>query len=148
MFLPAFTLLFAFYSLFNFILNSTSLLVGLAYPSASFLLRICLYLFLRLRAAFSHVSRFPSPFQGVSSAFSSFFFLYTGSHLLFHTVSSAVPSASQVLTIVFEMGTGVSPERIATSKHWVLNEVFSSLVRKLFFFFSEVSHELRKKNFL
>mgnify|MGYP007055180719 CR=1 FL=1 len=29
MFLPAFTLLFAFYSLFNFILNSTSLLVGL-----------------------------------------------------------------------------------------------------------------------
>ena len=38
-----------------------------------------------------------------------------GSHLLSHTVSSAVPSAAQVLTIVFGMGTGVSPERIATS---------------------------------
>ena len=37
-----------------------------------------------------------------------------GSHLLSHTVSSAVPSADQVLTIVFEMGTGVSPDRIAT----------------------------------
>ena len=38
----------------------------------------------------------------------------SGSHLLSHTVSSAVPSAAQVLTIVFGMGTGVSPERIAT----------------------------------
>ena len=37
-----------------------------------------------------------------------------GGHLLSHTVSSAVPSASQVLTIVFGMGTGVSPGRIAT----------------------------------
>ena len=34
--------------------------------------------------------------------------------MLSHTVSSAVPSADQVLTIVFEMGTGVSPDRIAT----------------------------------
>ena len=40
--------------------------------------------------------------------------LEAGSHLLSHTVSSAVPSAAQVLTIVFGMGTGVSPERIAT----------------------------------
>ena len=40
--------------------------------------------------------------------------LGAGSHLLSHTVSSAVPSADQVLTIVFEMGTGVSPDRIAT----------------------------------
>ena len=39
-----------------------------------------------------------------------------GGHLLSHTVSSAVPSAVQVLTIVFGMGTGVSPERIATKK--------------------------------
>ena len=37
-----------------------------------------------------------------------------GSHLLSHAVSSIVPSAAQVLTIVFGMGTGVSPERIAT----------------------------------
>ena len=43
-----------------------------------------------------------------------FFFFYSGSHLLSHTVSSIVPSAVQVLTIVFGMGTGVSPARIAT----------------------------------
>ena len=45
-----------------------------------------------------------------------FFFFSFGGHLLSHTVSSAVPSAAQVLTIVFGMGTGVSPERIATKK--------------------------------
>ena len=38
----------------------------------------------------------------------------SGSHLLSHIVSNIVPSAAQVLTIVFGMGTGVSPERIAT----------------------------------
>ena len=42
------------------------------------------------------------------------FFKEPGSHLLSHAVSSIVPSAAQVLTIVFGMGTGVSPERIAT----------------------------------
>ena len=36
----------------------------------------------------------------------------SGIHLLSHTVSSAVPSASWVLTVVFGMGTGVSPKRI------------------------------------
>ena len=41
-------------------------------------------------------------------------FFESGGHLLSHTVSSAVPSAAQVLTFVFGMGTGVSPERIAT----------------------------------
>ena len=41
------------------------------------------------------------------------FFWGSGSHLLSHTVSSAVPSASWVLTVVFGMGTGVSPRRIA-----------------------------------
>ena len=35
-----------------------------------------------------------------------------GSHLLFHAVASIVPSAVWVLTIVFGMGTGVSPKRI------------------------------------
>ena len=37
-----------------------------------------------------------------------------GGHLSFHTVSSIVFSADQVLTVVFGMGTGVSPDRIAT----------------------------------
>ena len=41
-------------------------------------------------------------------------FLKSGSHLLSHTVSSAVSSAAYVLTIVFGMGTGVSHKRIAT----------------------------------
>ena len=43
-----------------------------------------------------------------------FIFCRSGSHLLSHTVSSIVPSAAWVLTIVFGMGTGVSPKRIAT----------------------------------
>ena len=42
------------------------------------------------------------------------FFLESGGHLLSHIVSNIVPSAVQVLTIVFGMGTGVTPERIAT----------------------------------
>ena len=41
-------------------------------------------------------------------------FLDSGSHLLSHAVSSIVSSASQGLTFVFGMGTGVSPGRIAT----------------------------------
>ena len=40
----------------------------------------------------------------------------SGSHLLSHVVSNIVPSAAQVLTIVFGMRTGVTPERIATGK--------------------------------
>ena len=51
----------------------------------------------------------------------SFFFLKSGSHLLSHAVSSIVPSAAQVLTIVFGMGTGVSPERIATGNIYLLS---------------------------
>ena len=39
--------------------------------------------------------------------------LNPGGHLLSRTVSSAVPSADRVLTVVFGMGTGVSPDRIA-----------------------------------
>ena len=50
-----------------------------------------------------------------------FIFCRSGSHLLSHTVSSIVPSAAWVLTIVFGMGTGVSPKRIATG-----NILFSS----------------------
>ena len=41
-------------------------------------------------------------------------FKKSGTRLLFHTVSSIVPSAAPVLTIVFGMGTGVSPGRIGT----------------------------------
>ena len=40
----------------------------------------------------------------------------SGSHLLSHAVSSIVPSAAYVLTIVFGMGTGVSLKRIVTGK--------------------------------
>ena len=46
----------------------------------------------------------------------SFSFFLSGAHLLSHTVSSAVPSADWVLTVVFGMGTGVSPNRIGTRK--------------------------------
>ena len=42
------------------------------------------------------------------------FFFKSGSHLSSHAVSSIVLSAALVLTVVFGMGTGVSPERIAT----------------------------------
>ena len=38
----------------------------------------------------------------------------SGSLLLSHTVASIVSSAAQGLTIVFGMGTGVTPRRIAT----------------------------------
>ena len=41
-------------------------------------------------------------------------FFKSGSHLLSHAVSSIVPWAAWVLTIVFGMWTGVSPRRIAT----------------------------------
>ena len=40
--------------------------------------------------------------------------LLIGGHLLSHAVSSIVPSADQVLTVVFGMGTGVSHKRIDT----------------------------------
>ena len=55
-----------------------------------------------------------SRLSGVRSNQLSYKPLLIGGHLLSHAVSSIVPSAAQVLTIVFGMGTGVSPERIAT----------------------------------
>ena len=42
------------------------------------------------------------------------FYNNPGIHLLSHIVSNAVPSAAWVLTVVFGMGTGVSPKRIGT----------------------------------
>ena len=40
----------------------------------------------------------------------------SGSHLLSHAVARIVPSAAKVLTVVFGMGTGVSPSRITTGQ--------------------------------
>ena len=48
-------------------------------------------------------------------------FYKSGSHLLSHTVSSAVSSAAYVLTVVFGMGTGVSRKRITTGHLLSLN---------------------------
>ena len=57
----------------------------------------------------------------------SLFFSWSGGHLLSHIVSNAVPSAAWVLTVVFGMGTGVSPKRIATGKVEYLSRKFDSL---------------------
>ena len=38
----------------------------------------------------------------------------SGNHLLSQAAAHQVPSTAQVLTVVFGMGTGVSPERIIT----------------------------------
>ena len=46
------------------------------------------------------------------------FIKMSGSHLLFHAVARIVPSAVKVLTVVFGMGTGVSPSRIATGQFY------------------------------
>ena len=51
----------------------------------------------------------------------NFLFLLSGSHLSSHTVASIVLSAALVLTVVFGMGTGVSPERIATGNFLLCN---------------------------
>ena len=63
-------------------------------------------------------------------------FFCSGGHLLSHTVSSAVPSAAWVLTVVFGMGTGVSPRRIAArSIEYLMSTRLcrrTNLVRKLF----------------
>ena len=40
--------------------------------------------------------------------------LDSGDHLLSQAASHQVPSTAQVLTVVFGMGTGVSPKRIIT----------------------------------
>ena len=41
----------------------------------------------------------------------------TGDHLCSHIVTNVVFSAGQVLTVVFGMGTGVAPDRIATGQN-------------------------------
>ena len=52
--------------------------------------------------------------------------MVSGSHLLSHVVSNIVPSAARVLTVVFGMGTRVSPGRIATGIFSLLLSVLSS----------------------
>ena len=54
-------------------------------------------------------------------------FYLSGSHLLSHIVSNIVPSAVQVLTIVFGMRTGVSPGRIATGNIFQVNSLANLL---------------------
>ena len=63
-------------------------------------------------------------FSDLSSSFKLFY--KSGSHLSSHTVTSIVLSAAKVLTVVFEMGTGVSPKRIATRNVLLLR--FSALL--------------------
>ena len=55
-----------------------------------------------------------SRLSGVRSNQLSYKPLLSGTRLLSHTVSSIVPSAVRVLTVVFGMGTGVPPGRIGT----------------------------------
>ena len=71
-----------------------------------------------------------SRLSGVRSnrlSYKPIFFFKFGGHLLSHTVTSAVPSAALVLTIVFGMGTGVSPKRIATSSSYPVLETAKSI---------------------
>ena len=49
----------------------------------------------------------------------------SGSRLLFHAVSSIVPSAARIFTVVFGMGTGVASARIATRQNFQCIPIFS-----------------------
>ena len=48
------------------------------------------------------------------------FWLDFGNHLLSQAAARQVPSTAQVLTVVFGMGTGVSPERIITGNLFLI----------------------------
>ena len=76
-----------------------------------------------------------------------------GSHLLSHTVSSAVSSAAWVLTIVFGMGTGVAPKRIATemfcvSRTLIIKQQINTCFLTSLFRFSWTLPDERKYFFL
>ena len=79
------------------------------------------------------------------------FFKGSGSHLLSHAVSSIVSSAASVLTIVFGMGTGVPPKRIATGN--VVIKLFSLVTQQwntdfyFFFRFSWIVPDERSNSF-
>ena len=55
-----------------------------------------------------------SRLSGVRSNRLSYEPIDSGDHLLSQAASHQVPSTAQVLTVVFGMGTGVSPRRIIT----------------------------------
>ena len=55
------------------------------------------------------------------------YIIMPGSRLLSHAVSSIVPSAARIFTVVFGMGTGVPSARITTRQNL---SVFSNLPRK------------------
>ena len=78
-----------------------------------------------------------SRLSGVRSnqlSYKPIFFFKFGGHLLSHTVSSAVPSAAWVFTIVFGMGTGVTPKRITTKNFWLLDNPTIDNSKILYFF--------------
>ena len=54
-----------------------------------------------------------------------FYKIMSGSRLLSHAVSSIVPSAARIFTVVFGMGTGVASARIATRQNFQCIPIFS-----------------------
>ena len=70
----------------------------------------------RIQVGLSGLEPPTSRLSGVRSNRLSYKPIESGIHLLSHAVSNIVPSAAYVLTVVFGMGTGVSPKRITTRK--------------------------------
>ena len=54
--------------------------------------------------------------------------LDSGDHLLSQAAAHQVPSTAQVLTVVFGMGTGVSPERIITGNIFMIRMGFEPML--------------------
>ena len=77
-----------------------------------FVLELCIQ-FSRYILAFSAIQNSGLPGSRIGE---KTFERFAGGLLLSHAVSSVVPSAACVLTIVFGMGTGVPRRRIATGK--------------------------------
>ena len=59
-----------------------------------------------------------NPFLDAHHMQSMFYKIMSGSRLLSHAVSSIVPSAARIFTVVFGMGTGVASARIATRQNF------------------------------
>ena len=76
----------------------------------------CLIQFSLMLMGLSGLEPPTSRLSGVRSNLLSYKPKESGSRLLSRAVTSTVPSAARVLTVVFGMGTGVSPGRIATGK--------------------------------
>ena len=69
-----------------------------------------------------------------SPPFRRYQLLNSGGRLLSRTVTSAVPSAVRVLTVVFGMGTGVSPARIAARFPSSIDRWTAKHISSLYFF--------------